>query len=106
MMVPLTRPASEFQLTGSWIMKVFGTVVRSDAAKSRRAAVLVSNAYLLARHQFQPVHFPVGSLKSQYLSTNAWGRFCFRHRTLRINSEAGCHAPSPLGATSRTPFSP
>jgi uncharacterized protein DUF488 len=33
MIVPLTRPASEFQLTRSWILKVFGTIVRSDAAK-------------------------------------------------------------------------
>ena len=30
---------------------------------------------------------PVGSSKSQYLSTNA--RFCFRRRALRINSDAG-----------------
>jgi hypothetical protein len=25
MIVPLTRPASEFQLTRSWILKLFGT---------------------------------------------------------------------------------
>jgi hypothetical protein len=31
--VPLTRPASEFQLTRSWILKLFGTFVRSDAAE-------------------------------------------------------------------------
>ena len=29
----LTRPASEFRLTRSWILKLFGTVVRSDAAE-------------------------------------------------------------------------
>jgi hypothetical protein len=31
--VPLTRPASEFQLTRSWILKFFGTVVGSNAAE-------------------------------------------------------------------------
>jgi hypothetical protein len=31
--VPLTRPASDFQLTRSWILKFFDTVVRSDAAE-------------------------------------------------------------------------
>jgi hypothetical protein len=33
MTVPLTRPASEFQLTRSWTLKLFDTVVRSDAAE-------------------------------------------------------------------------
>jgi len=36
--VPLTRPVSEFQLTRSWILKLFGTVVRSDAAEKLQSS--------------------------------------------------------------------
>jgi hypothetical protein len=38
--VPLTRPASEFQLTRSWILKFFGTVVQFNAAQTVKHAVL------------------------------------------------------------------
>jgi hypothetical protein len=48
--VPLTRPASEFQLTRSWILKLLDTVVRSDAAEelqrrqfSRRMHIYLSS---------------------------------------------------------------
>src|SRR6185312_16598490 len=103
MIVPLTRPASEFQLTRSWILKVFGTVVRSDAAKELHGGGSRIE-FSIERHEpsNRGAHFRF--LESPYLSTNA--RFCFRQRTLRINSEAGVHARSPLGATPRAPFSP
>ena len=55
--------------------------------KNCKEAVLALNAYLLERHEHPTAALPVGSSKSQYLSTNA--RFCFRHRALRINSDAG-----------------
>jgi hypothetical protein len=64
MIVPLTRPASEFQLTRSWIWKRFAMVVRSDAAEELQKAVLALNASLPERHQHSTAALPIGSSTS------------------------------------------
>jgi hypothetical protein len=50
--VPLTRPASEFQLTRSWILKLFDTVVWSDAAKEPKGGSSGTEFRLLERHEY------------------------------------------------------
>jgi hypothetical protein len=55
MIVPLTRPASEFQLTRSCILKVFDTVVRSGAAKELQRASCGMYIYL-SGYEDQSLH--------------------------------------------------
>jgi hypothetical protein len=59
--VPLTRPASEFQLTRSWILKLFGTVVRSDAAEELQESS--SRTEPLSGMSIPTAASPIGSAK-------------------------------------------
>jgi hypothetical protein len=104
MIVPLTRPASEFQLTRSWIWKRFATVVRSDAAEELQQAVLALNAYLPERHQHSTAAPPIGSSQRNILSIIRAVEFAIA----RLGSAAmpARHGPSSVGAATRTPFSP
>jgi hypothetical protein len=63
MTVALTRPASEFQLTRSWILKLFVTVIRSDVVEELKEAVLALNAHLRALHEYPNRYASIRSSK-------------------------------------------